>query len=89
MTLSNPFRKQVHASRAEAEKDQVVVPTTMEEYCMKPKSASARPNSSQDNIEMDEFYDDDCYDMDDDDDDDEEEEDAEYQQVRTKGCVIS
>ena len=30
-------RKQVQLSKAEAEKDNVVVPTTMEEYCMKPK----------------------------------------------------
>ena len=31
------FSKQVQASRLEAEKDNVVVPTTMEEYCMKAK----------------------------------------------------
>ena len=31
------FRKQVQASRSDAEKDGVVVPTTMEEYCMKAK----------------------------------------------------
>lgn len=65
----------MQASRAEAEKDGVVVPTTMEEYCMKPKT---RPPSSQDNIEMDEFYDD-CYDMDDDDEDEEDEEDIDVE----------
>ena len=56
-------RKQVQASHADAEKDAVVVPTTMEEYCMKAKPL--RP--AQDSIEMDDFYDDDCYDMDDED----------------------
>ena len=60
-------RKQVQASRQDAEKDGVVVPTTMEEYCMKAKPL--RP--AQDSIEMDDFYDDDCYDIDDMDDDSE------------------
>jgi len=59
----NIIRKQVQASRIDAEKDAVVVPTTMEEYCMKAKPL--RP--AQDSIEMDDFYDDDCYDMDDED----------------------
>ena len=67
------FRKQVQASRVEAEKDNVVVPTTMEEYCM--KSKPLRP--AQDSIEMDDFYDDDCYDMDDDDEEEEESESEE------------
>jgi len=57
----NIIRKQVQASHADAEKDAVVVPLTMEEYCMKAKPL--RP--AQDSIEMDDFYDDDCYDMDD------------------------
>ena len=65
--LSN--RKQVQASRQDAEKDGVVVPTTMEEYCMKAKPL--RP--AQDSIEMDDFYDDD-YDIDDMDDDEDDEE---------------
>ena len=43
----------------------------MEEYCMKAKPL--RP--AQDSIEMDDFYDDDCYDMDDLDDEDEDTED--------------
>jgi len=63
----NIIRKQVQASRQDAEKDGVVVPTTMEEYCMKAKPL--RP--AQDSIEMDDFYDDDCYDIDDMDDDSE------------------
>ena len=61
-------RKQVQASHADAEKDAVVVPTTMEEYCMKAKPL--RP--AQDSIEMDDFYDDDCYDMDDEDEEDDD-----------------
>eukprot|EP00095_Tigriopus_kingsejongensis_P001341 maker-scaffold1057_size73593-snap-gene-0.30 protein:Tk01341 transcript:maker-scaffold1057_size73593-snap-gene-0.30-mRNA-1 annotation:"ubiquitin-conjugating enzyme e2-32 kda" len=70
----NIIKKQVQGSRAEAEKDEVVVPTTMEEYVMKPKPRQTCP---QDNIDMDDFYDDDCYDMDDDEcsDDDEYQED--------------
>merc|ERR1712204_30547 len=68
----NIIRKQVSASFAEAAKDQVVVPLTMEEYCIKAKS---RPTVS-DNIDMTDFYDDD-YDIDDDYDDDEEGEEGE------------
>eukprot|EP00096_Caligus_rogercresseyi_P014084 TRINITY_DN661_c0_g1_i2.p1 TRINITY_DN661_c0_g1~~TRINITY_DN661_c0_g1_i2.p1 ORF type:complete len:247 (-),score=64.32 TRINITY_DN661_c0_g1_i2:792-1532(-) len=67
----NIIRKQVHASRSEAEKDGVVVPTTMEEYCLKPKPRPANP----DNVDIDDLYDDeDCYI---DDDDEYEEEDDE------------
>ena len=54
-------KKQVQVSHADSEKDAVVVPTTMEEYCMKAKPL--RP--AQDSIEMGDFYDDDCYNMDD------------------------
>lgn len=67
----NIIRKQVCASISEAEKDNVVVPLTMEEYCIK---AKAKP-SVQENIDMTDFYDDD-YDLDDDYEDyDEDEED--------------
>lgn len=52
----------------EAVKDNVVVPLTMEEYCIKPKKKPSVP----DNYDMTDFYDDD-YDIDDDYDDDEEE----------------
>lgn len=56
----NIIRKQVAASRAEAEKDNVVVPTTLEEYCIQHKTR---------NSDIDDFYVDDLgYDMDDDDD---------------------
>merc|ERR1712113_536566 len=76
----NIIRKQVQASRGDAEKDGVVVPTTMEEYCMKAKPM--RP--AQDSIEMDDFYDDDCYDMDDMDDDEDEEELSENEENEKK-----
>lgn len=57
------------ASRLEAEKDNVVVPTTLEEYCIKHKSKPAETEA-----DMTDFYDDDyADDMDDDDEDDEEE----------------
>ena len=46
----------------------MVVPTTMEEYCMKAKPRNAAQNAVNENIDMDDFYDDDCYDLDDDDD---------------------
>jgi len=69
----NIIRKQVAASKNEAEKDQVVVPLTMEEYCIKPKKKPSVP----DNYDMnDDLYDDE-YDFDDHDfDDDEEDEEA-------------
>jgi ubiquitin-conjugating enzyme E2 R len=60
----------------EAEKDNVVVPTTMEEYCM--KSKPLRP--AQDSIEMDDFYDDDCYDLDDEEDEDEDQESSDSEE---------
>jgi len=68
------IRKQVVASHPEAEKDQVVVPRTMEEYCIKAKKNPA----VSDQLDMTDFYDDD-YDLDDDyedEDDDDEDGDA-------------
>lgn len=53
------------ATRYEAEKDNVVVPTTIEEYCIKHKS---KPPESE--ADLADFYDDDYGDMDDDLDDD-------------------
>lgn len=69
----NIIRRQVAASRAEAEKDNVVVPTTLEEYCIQHKSKSNMVEDLND-LYDDEFCfemenDDDC-DGDDDDDDD-------------------
>jgi len=66
----NIIRKQVSASRLDAEKDNVVVPLTLEEYCIKHRTKETEAES-----EMTDFYDDDY--MDDDDDDEEEEEDEE------------
>lgn len=58
------FRRQVENSRIEAEKDGVVVPLTLEEYCVKPKVASASSSSHHRHAELldsmdfyDEFYD--------------------------------
>ncbi|GLH08645.1 Ubiquitin-conjugating enzyme E2 C [Gryllus bimaculatus] len=67
----NIIRKQVSAARLEAEKDGVVVPLTLEDYCIKTK---VKP--PEHNVDMTDFYDDD-YDLDDDDDDDNEGEGAE------------
>jgi len=67
----NIILRQVQASKVDADKDGVVVPLTMEEYCKKAKPLW----SAQDSIEMDDFYDDDCYDMDDDYDEESEEDD--------------
>ena len=81
-------RKQVQLSKAEAEKDNVVVPTTMEEYCMKPKPRAggvAVGGGGVDNIEMDDDFYDDCYDLDDDDEDDEDDEEDEDEEEGTDG----
>ena len=56
-----------------------MVPTTMEEYCMKPKSKHSS-NGANENIDFDDFYDD-CYDMvEDDEDQDASEEDEDYEE---------
>lgn len=62
-----PHRKQVLATKAEAEKDGVKVPTTLAEYCIKTKVPS---NDNSSDLLYDDLYDDDI------DDEDEEEEDA-------------
>jgi len=62
----NIVRRQVTLSRLEADKDNVVVPLTKEDYCIKTKV-----NRDQDNaVDFGDFYDD--YDFDNDDDDDDE-----------------
>ena len=58
-------------SRAEAEKDNVVVPLTLEDYCIKTKAPV-----TESTLDMADFYDDD-YDLDDDDDDNVDDDDAE------------
>ncbi|XP_046403497.1 ubiquitin-conjugating enzyme E2 R2 [Ischnura elegans] len=65
----NIIRKQVAASRLEAEKDNVVVPITLEDYCIKTK---VKP--PENSVDMTDFYDDD-YDLDDDEDSDLEDDD--------------
>ena len=63
--------QQVAASRNEAEKDNVKVPLTLEDYCIKTKAPV-----TESTLDMADFYDDD-YDLDDDDDDYGEDEDEE------------
>ncbi|CAB3385142.1 Hypothetical predicted protein [Cloeon dipterum] len=58
----NIIRKQVAATKVEAEKDGVVVPTTLEAYCIK-----TQVKAQESAVDMTDFYDDD-YDVDDDDD---------------------
>lgn len=60
-------RKQVRATKAEAEKDGVVVPTTLQEYCV-----TSKPKSQECSADPD-FYDDDYMENDEEDGEDEEE----------------
>ena len=69
VTLSNFLfvcRKQVSRSKLEAEKENIKVPTTVDEYCVK-----SRPSRSE-TEDLTDFYDDDYADDLDDDDDDED-----------------
>ena len=59
-------RKQVSRSKLEAEKENIKVPTTVDEYCVK-----SRPSRSE-TEDLTDFYDDDYADDLDDDDDDED-----------------
>ena len=58
-------RKQVAATKVEAEVDGVTVPTTLSDYCI-----SAKPKPSESASDMGDFYDDDYFEDDDDNDDD-------------------
>ncbi|PNF30803.1 Ubiquitin-conjugating enzyme E2 R1 [Cryptotermes secundus] len=69
----NIIRKQVSAARLEAEKDGVVVPLTLEDYCIKTK---VKP--PEHSVDMTDFYDDD-YDLDDEDDEDDDSGDGDYE----------
>ncbi|OAD57598.1 Ubiquitin-conjugating enzyme E2 R1 [Eufriesea mexicana] len=60
------YRKQAQAAKMEAEKEGIVVPVTLEDYCIK---THARPAEQQ--LDMTDFYDDE-YELDDDDDDDDD-----------------
>ncbi|XP_058445650.1 ubiquitin-conjugating enzyme E2 R2 [Malaya genurostris] len=61
----NIIRKQAQAAKAEAEKEGIIVPTTLEEYCIKSKT---KPSGQEPQLDMTDFYDDD-YDLDTEDDD--------------------
>ncbi len=68
MRISSESRHRLQrAAKVEAEKEGIVVPVTLEDYCIKTR---ARPAEQQ--LDMTDFYDDE-YELDDDDDDDEEE----------------
>lgn len=56
------YRKQAQAAKMEAEKEGIVVPVTLEDYCIKTR---ARPAEQQ--LDMTDFYDDE-YELDDDED---------------------
>lgn len=64
-------RRQAAAARAEAEKDGITVPLTLEDYCIKTR---VKPTAAEPSVDMTDFYDDD-YDLEDDDDDDDNEDD--------------
>ena len=64
-SLSKNNRKQVLATRADAEKDGVIVPLTLEEYCI--KASSSKDNESNEDCILDDLDDLDLYDNNDDD----------------------
>ncbi|XP_052868841.1 ubiquitin-conjugating enzyme E2 R2 [Anopheles bellator] len=61
----NIIRRQAQAAKAEAEKEGIIVPLTLEEYCIKSKT---KPSGQEPQLDMTDFYDDD-YDLDTEDDD--------------------
>ncbi|KAM9480248.1 ubiquitin-conjugating enzyme E2 R2-like [Salvelinus alpinus] len=61
------IRKQVHATKADAERDGVKVPTTLAEYCVRTR---APPPDEGSNLFYDDYYDDE--DLEDEDEDDDE-----------------
>ncbi|KAK3097947.1 hypothetical protein FSP39_014749 [Pinctada imbricata] len=77
----NIIRKQALATKEDAEKDGVTVPTTLQEYCV-----TFKPVDTSNNDVVD-FYDDDDYvcDMDDDEDDNEDEDDNYYDDDEDSG----
>uniref|UniRef100_A0A1A7Z408 E2 ubiquitin-conjugating enzyme n=1 Tax=Iconisemion striatum TaxID=60296 RepID=A0A1A7Z408_9TELE len=62
------IRKQVMATKADAERDGVKVPVTLDEYCVR---TQVPPTDDGSNLLYDDYYDDEELDEDDDDDDDE------------------
>ena len=67
-------RKQVQATRADATRDNITVPTTLADYCIKTKVQTPSHSS----LDMADFYDDDDYADDVPDDDDEDDDDCYY-----------
>ena len=63
------YRKQVAASCEAAKKEGIIIPSTIEEYCIKHKPIGSQ--SSDTNID-DDWYNDDDYEDDDDDDEDDD-----------------
>lgn len=61
------FRKQVAQSRADAEKEGIRIPSSIEEYCIKHKPIGSQSSDTNTDL-IDDWYDDDDYDDDDDDD---------------------
>ncbi|XP_037046377.1 ubiquitin-conjugating enzyme E2 R2 [Bradysia coprophila] len=59
----NIIRKQALAGKLDAEKEGIVVPLTLEDYCIKPKS---KPSNQEMALDLTDFYDED-YDLDTDD----------------------
>jgi len=72
----NIIRKQVAATKVEADKDGVKVPLTLAEYCI-----SSKPKPSESSMDMTDFYDDDYME----DDDDEEEDEQIYEDDEDSG----
>ncbi|XP_072051147.1 LOW QUALITY PROTEIN: ubiquitin-conjugating enzyme E2 R2-like [Amphiura filiformis] len=68
------IRKQVQATRAEAQRDGITVPTTLADYCIKTKVQTPSHSS----LDMADFYDDDDYADDVPDDEEEEDDDCYY-----------
>jgi ubiquitin-conjugating enzyme E2 R len=65
LRLNKSIRKQVLATQADAEKDGVVVPITLEEYCIK-QSSSKDSNEQNEDCILDDLDDLDPYDNNDD-----------------------
>ncbi|CAN7940275.1 unnamed protein product, partial [Ixodes hexagonus] len=79
----NIIRKQVSATRLEADRDNVTVPTTIDEYCVKHRQKVTDESAMSAEADMTDFYDDD---YDDDELDDEEEEEEEDDEDEGRGA---
>jgi len=76
----NIIKKQVAATFADAESDDVIVPNTLEEYCK--KKSNDNENDDEDYMlnDMDDINDDDFYNYDDDEDEEDEDEDEDEEE---------